>query len=391
MNAQEIAGKFRPASELYADAPDPPAPVFGRYLRRGDLGLTSGAPKAGKTTFTTALIEALASGAGTFLGEPIAHGPVVLVSEERTASLVQRLQHQDVHVVTRDMLTPKPSWPELVQGAVLKSQQVGAVLLVIDTLRWWSDLAGKQSNDDGAVMATMRELAQASAAGVTVLAVVHHRKGGGEAGEAVSGSNAFVGAVDVLLEWERPRGSGSRTARQLVATGRWADTPGMLLADYDPATRVYSVLGHGEDLGGGAALEQPALDLDRQIIEYVAEHAPCSANAIEKNIIGGRKTVLDAIRRLLTEDVLAPAGKGIGPGDRFPQFRTSSEPPHTASGSEVPGLRPGEPREPLAGCEGDASAELLTGDEFVDALLDDPDLGAIEVDSVDDESFWGAP
>ena len=388
MNAQEIAGKFRPLSELYAEAPDPPAPVFGRYLRRGDLGLTSGAPKAGKTTFTTALIEALASGAGTFLGEPIAHGPVVLVSEERTASLVQRLQHQDVHVVTRDMLTPKPPWPELVQGAVLKSQQVGAVLLVIDTLRWWSDLAGKQSNDDGAVMATMRELARASAAGVTVLAVVHHRKGGGEAGEAVSGSNAFVGAVDVLLEWERPRGSVSRTARQLVATGRWADTPGTLLADYDPATRVYSVLGQGEDLGASTAPDKRLADLDERICRVVAEHAPRSATFIASHVPKQKSVVLKRIKELVADDVLDDTGKGIGPGNRFQRFGTGSEPPHTASGSEVPGLRPGEPREPLAGCERDDSS--LTADELVNALLDDPDLGAVEVDP-DDESFWGAP
>src|SRR5262249_2664322 len=59
------------------------------------------------------------------------------------------------------------------------------------------------------------------------LAISHQRKSGGEYGEAVRGSNAFTGAVDVVIELERP----SRTlqlgshARVLRAVSRFTSTP----------------------------------------------------------------------------------------------------------------------------------------------------------------------
>src|SRR5262249_3187179 len=88
-------------------------------------------------------------------------------------------------------------------------------------------LRGDAENAAGAVNEAMEPLQFAAAAGLAVLALSHQRKSGGEFGEAVRGSNAFTGAVDVVIELERPSRSlqlGGH-ARALRSVSRFSSTP----------------------------------------------------------------------------------------------------------------------------------------------------------------------
>jgi predicted transcriptional regulator len=73
------------------------------------------------------------------------------------------------------------------------------------------------------MLAALEPLMLASGDGLAVIIVSHQRKSGGEHGEAVRGSNALTGTVDVILEIERV--ADVANARALIGTSRFSATP----------------------------------------------------------------------------------------------------------------------------------------------------------------------
>src|SRR4051794_23165038 len=64
----DAAPAFISFSELRASAPSEPSWLLDGYLARGAITLLAGKPKAGKSTFASALVEAIDSSAPWFLG-----------------------------------------------------------------------------------------------------------------------------------------------------------------------------------------------------------------------------------------------------------------------------------------------------------------------------------
>jgi DNA-binding transcriptional ArsR family regulator len=118
-------------------------------------------------------------------------------------------------------------WPEIVRQAMSHCAQHKLFVLVVDTFDRWAGLRGDAENAAGAVNEALEPLQYAAAAGLAVLLISHQRKSSGEYGEAVRGSSALTGGVDVVAELERP----SRTlqlsgqARVLKAVSRFSSTP----------------------------------------------------------------------------------------------------------------------------------------------------------------------
>ncbi len=166
--------------------------------------LAAGKPKVGNSTLTCALMEAIVTGAPTFLGRAVRGGAVVFVSEESSGKLAGRLpRHPARHVLSRDDAFPKPAWVDLNAGSVQYARRVNAVLLIIDRLAFWSALGADREKDAGSVQEVMTPLIEATRAGLAVLLVHHQRKAGGEDGDAIRGSTALAGATDANLELER--------------------------------------------------------------------------------------------------------------------------------------------------------------------------------------------
>ena len=123
-------------------------------------------------------------------------------------------------------------WPQVVDEAITKCREVGAVLLVIDTLSMWAGLRGEDENASGAAAGAMEPVANAAAEGFAVLVARHERKSGGEVGDAGRGSSAFSGAVDVAITLRRLEGDATATeARRLDAVGRYDETPETLVIE----------------------------------------------------------------------------------------------------------------------------------------------------------------
>lgn len=68
---------------------------------------------------------------------------------------------------------------------------------------------------------------QAASAGFAIVLLTHQRKDDGKHGEAVRGSNALAGAVDIIVELERAKGAlgEEEGIRVLHGTSRFSATP----------------------------------------------------------------------------------------------------------------------------------------------------------------------
>jgi predicted ATP-dependent serine protease len=280
---------------MVENAPAEPEWVWRGYLARFALTLFAGRPKVGKSTTLMALLAAAVLGR-IMLGLEAKASGVFLLTEERRDTLAEKarvlgLMDEDfpVYVVTRGDVRDTP-WPEVVRQAIAFCREHDLDVLVVDTLDRWTGLRGDAENAAGAVNEAMEPLLFAAAAGLAVAAVSHQRKSGGEYGEAVRGSNAFTGAVDIVVELERP----SRTlqlgaqARVLRSVSRFSSTPEELyfeLSDdgFVPITDVAEKKADAERAEVLTALER--------------HDAPVSVDDLNEEVEPGKR----AIRRYLTE------------------------------------------------------------------------------------------
>ena len=232
------------ASEL--EAPPEPDWIWGGYLAPAAITLVAGKPKSGKSTLACGLAEALTAGAGEFLGRAVRQCSVVYLSEEGAGTLKPKLSGR-IRTLTRDGAWPRPGWATLIAAATIEADRIGATVLIVDSLSFWSSLDEGQENDSAVMQRALGALGAATSTGLAVVLVHHQRKGGGEDGDAVRGSGAIFAAVDMLIEVERPKSDSAPTHRQLVSTGRWQDAPPVLIVDHDPRERSWRVVGEAGD------------------------------------------------------------------------------------------------------------------------------------------------
>jgi hypothetical protein len=253
--------------------------------------------------------------------------PVVYLSEEGAGTLAHKLTPAPIRVLTRDVW-PKPGWPELIGAAVAEAERIGAALLVVDALSFWSSLAEGQARDAGAMQAVMDAPGAATRAGLAVLLVHHVRKGGGDGGEAVRDSSAIVGAADVVVEMERGEDSPPNE-RRLVAMSRWPWTPSVLVVDRDPATATWRVIGEAEDRGQAAGLHWC-----ERLLEALPGDEPGVTEAELGRVLGADKRKFgEPLRTLVGGSRLERGGRGV-PGDPYRYWKCPGEvsPPRDTSG-----------------------------------------------------------
>jgi hypothetical protein len=247
---------FASLSTALANAPDEPLWTWDGYLAPGALTLLAGRPKVGKSTLAFALLTRAVAGQ-PFLGRNTRATGVLLLSEEREGTLAEKARRWNlngrVHLLMRHQAHGHP-WPDVVAEAVVYCLARSLGVLVVDTFDKWIGLRGDAENNAGSVIEVLEPLQQAAASGIAVLVIAHQRKSLGDFGDAVRGSNALTGTVDIVAELERPRsdalaGSGVRV---LNAVSRFAATPtdlAIALTDDDYEVR-------GDSLDAQAELER---------------------------------------------------------------------------------------------------------------------------------------
>lgn len=253
---------FAPLAQALSATPEVVEWIWQGYVARATKVLFAARPKAGKSTLLFGLLAAIEHQT-PFLGLETDSAGVLLLSEEPAATIRQKAARFGLDLSFRDSHIPRPRkentapevhllrrhqalgrpWNDIVDQAVGYAVEHGLDVLVIDTLDKWAGIRGDDENKTGALLALIEPLEHAITAGIAVIIIAHQRKSGGEYGEAVRGGNALVGAVDVVLELDRPPGAITNApgARVLRAIGRFEDTPEELVVEL--TANGYHVLG----------------------------------------------------------------------------------------------------------------------------------------------------
>ena len=220
---------FKTALEFSAQTPAATDWIIQPYIAAGSTVELTAKIKCGKTTYAMAMASAIVNG-GQFLGQQCRKSGVVYLSEQPGSSLRAALQKAGL-ADSPDLLLMQwvdalgMGWDDIAKAAVEKSVQVGAGLLVVDTLGQFAQLAGDQENNAGTALEILKPLQIAPSLGVSVLLVRHERKSASEISDAGRGSSAFGGACDVLLRLRTLGANHAPTLRLLECLSRYEESP----------------------------------------------------------------------------------------------------------------------------------------------------------------------
>jgi predicted ATP-dependent serine protease len=218
---------FAPISRALAGTSERPDWLWDGYVATGAVTLLAGRPKVGKSTLLFAWASAVTHGR-PLLGSATRTAKVLLLSEERGDTLREKRERwrltDDVHLLMRHQ-AGREKWPAVVEHCTAYCIEHDLAAIVVDTWDKWAGLAGDSENSSGSVLEALRPLTDAAAKGLAVLVSAHQRKSLGEYGEAVRGSNALTGAVDVIVEIERATVAEGGSARVLRTVSRFDQAP----------------------------------------------------------------------------------------------------------------------------------------------------------------------
>ncbi len=243
---EKLSALFSTARELATQAPAKIPYLVHGLLAIGAITELAGKVKsAGKTTFALAIVRAIIDGR-PFAGLATTRSRVVYLTEQGRESFLPALvraglSDSDALTILHWHRAAGAPWPAVVRAAVAKAKEVGARLLVVDTIGQWAGLHGDDENSAGAALAAVQPLQLAAAEGIAVLVVRQSRKAGGDVGDDGRGSSAFSGAVDVLLSLRRADGNQKRV-RVLHGLSRFSETPDTVTLELT-ATGEYVALG----------------------------------------------------------------------------------------------------------------------------------------------------
>ena len=278
--------------------------------------------QSGKTTLVLALTRAVLTGE-PFLGQDTVYSPVVYLTEQSAPSFKRNLRRagllgrRDLHILLWNRVVGW-KWPDIVAEARRKAIDVGARVIVIDTLGQFSGIRGDNENNSGAAMLVMEPLQALSADRIAVLVSRHDRKSGGEVGDSGRGSSAYAGAVDVVLHLQRLLGrvaTGRDRQRLLEGISRFEETPDKLLielAQQEPYT--YTALGDADVLR--------TQTLRREILGCLPSNPDdaLSTRELREALVGSPNDILRALNELIRERLVIKIGLGKN-GDPFRYYQ----------------------------------------------------------------------
>ncbi|MGH2531567.1 MAG: AAA family ATPase [Thermomicrobiales bacterium] len=401
--------RFLTARQFAHDTPAQTDWVIPPFVPAGGVTKIDGPPKkAGKTTLITHMIAAVINDDRSFLGKPTRHGPVILLTEQGGTSFrealarAQLLDRDDLYIaVYRDIASL--AWPDVVAQTFALAQEVGAVLVVVDTFPQVSRVRGDDENSAGHALAALEPLQiGADHHRLGVIVSFHDRKGGGEVGESGRGSSAYAGAVDVILHVNRPGGNLKPTVRKIEALSRFEATPEELYIELTDAG--YISLGTEDDIVTAMVMQALAAVLPRteheaKPVSSLKRRGEDGEEEIEPGILDGltsqgvkaaRSTVDAELARWLKAGYAARSGEGkrgspfrywliAEPPDAFLRSKPSGSSEERNGGPSPTGDERADGDQKVASDASSPSEE--TNVEPADRTCDDPILSSDGLDA----------
>lgn len=257
---------FQTARELCETAEPAQFLLWPFLLKGGVTDFYGAAKKAGKSTLLLHFVDSVLHGK-PFLGRPAASppSPVVYLTEEPPGIFKLALERaglatsDHLHVLTWSSVSER-KWSLLINSVCADAEDLGAPLLVVDTLPQFTLGEVKDENSAADAKKALAPLQKAASKGLSVVIVRHTAKGGGNGGR---GSGFYTGAVDVICHVKKPPRAKAETYREVCFDCRVPGVPEKMILDFDGTD--YSLVKVTEAaLPGqlhGADIAEPASDV----------------------------------------------------------------------------------------------------------------------------------
>jgi len=289
---------FTRLGDLLAEPPEQVSWFIEGLLKAGGFSVLAGKPKSGKSTLARCLAFCAARGL-RWLGRPVTQGPVLYVALEDLRSEIAR-SFAEMGADGADPLhlhigmSPDNALTEL-QAKIERERPVLVVLdPMIKFLRIW------QPNDYGATTLALEPvLGLARDTGAHILGVHHLGKGQRTGADAILGSTAIHGAVDVALLMHR---TGSHVTLSSEAS-RYGEPFGPITLDLDPDTGMVTAGQAAQEVSNRWLFSAIAECLDRM-------DGPVTEPEIIKRVPGSKASVEVALREMVKAGDVARQGEG---------------------------------------------------------------------------------
>jgi hypothetical protein len=312
------------AAELLAGEDEATDWVVEDRLPAAGSSLVAAPPKFGKSVWCQNLALCVAQGR-SFLGLSVKQGTVLFCAlEEKLAEYRKHLRAMGLK--PGDPLysyvgRPPENAMEWLEHQVTLHEPV---LIIVDTLQRLLRLP--DFNDYALVTNRMEPVVHlARQSGAHLLCTTHSRKGGGQHGEAVMGSQAFFASVDTLVEGRR-----TEQYRTVWTTQRYGPDLAETVVEMDPNTLRVSLAGKRHDVDVGTVS-----DRIREYLKTLKSDETVEREQIEANVEGRTGLLRDALKHLVETNGVARTGAG-----------KKGDPHHYALPENQGAERGDEPKEP---------------------------------------------
>lgn len=224
---------FTEVGQLVNDPLPPRRWILERILGAGIVSLLSAPPGLGKGWWLMALQHAMQD---RTLGQPTSFynfqpnpARTLWCTEEgketfREMASTFEIGTGQLTVLWREQLEYDPDasqelWEQFLLMLRFQAARRHCTLIILDTVRAWVPSAETSPSQANARIGAIRRILLE--AGYAVVLVHHARKGGGENGEGVAGTNGLVGAIDILIELDRV--DGMPNARRMKISRRFGE------------------------------------------------------------------------------------------------------------------------------------------------------------------------
>ena len=289
--------------DLLAEPDDAVSWIVNDLLPAGGLSVFGGKPKGGKSTTARAIALRVCRGEPV-LGRTTTKGPVIYLGLEDPRRVTKghlrtlgARADDDLYVFTGARPDEAILWLESVLATV------DPVLVVVDTLQHL--LGVSDLNDYARVVAALGPVLKLVRSRRAHMMLVHHAGKGDRVGfDAILGSTAIVGTVDVALLLRR-REDNTRTLTTLQRAGE------------DLPESVVVLDAHQEPRLEGTRVEYDAKQVGERVAAWLEQQSEwVTRKAIEEAVEGRADTIWQAVARLEDEGRVERQGAGKR-GDPF--------------------------------------------------------------------------